>query len=63
MSTLAQQVGFTAELARVVRAARRDTAVAFGATDFRTSADGVREILPRGADQVFECLARAVVTF
>lgn len=30
----------------------------FGATDFLTSADGVRDILPTGADHVFECVGR-----
>lgn len=30
----------------------------FGATDFLTSADGVREVLPHGADHVFECVGR-----
>jgi S-(hydroxymethyl)glutathione dehydrogenase/alcohol dehydrogenase len=30
----------------------------FGATDFLTSADGVRDVLPTGADHVFECVGR-----
>ncbi|MYW46150.1 alcohol dehydrogenase catalytic domain-containing protein [Streptomyces sp. SID486] len=30
----------------------------FGATDFLTSAEGVRGILPTGADHVFECVGR-----
>ncbi|MDX3309643.1 alcohol dehydrogenase catalytic domain-containing protein [Streptomyces sp. NPDC054884] len=30
----------------------------FGATDFLTSADAVREVLPTGADHVFECVGR-----
>ncbi|MFC9927179.1 alcohol dehydrogenase catalytic domain-containing protein [Streptomyces sp. NPDC127190] len=30
----------------------------FGATDFRTSAGQVRELLPAGADHVFECVGR-----
>ncbi|MGW4885299.1 Zn-dependent alcohol dehydrogenase [Streptomyces murinus] len=30
----------------------------FGATDFLTSADAVRELLPTGADHVFECVGR-----
>ncbi|GKQ36620.1 alcohol dehydrogenase [Streptomyces sp. A012304] len=30
----------------------------FGATDFLTSTDGVRELLPTGADHVFECVGR-----
>ncbi|MFS4096692.1 Zn-dependent alcohol dehydrogenase [Streptomyces sp. AF1A] len=30
----------------------------FGATDFLTSADGVRDLLPAGADHAFECVGR-----
>jgi S-(hydroxymethyl)glutathione dehydrogenase/alcohol dehydrogenase len=30
----------------------------FGATDFLTSAAGVRDLLPHGADHVFECVGR-----
>ncbi|MER5210121.1 Zn-dependent alcohol dehydrogenase [Streptomyces sp. NPDC002838] len=30
----------------------------FGATDFLTSTEGVRDILPTGADHVFECVGR-----
>ncbi|MGW0842672.1 Zn-dependent alcohol dehydrogenase [Streptomyces sp. NPDC002787] len=30
----------------------------FGATDFLTSVDGVRDILPTGADHAFECVGR-----
>lgn len=30
----------------------------FGATHFLTSTDGVREVLPTGADHVFECVGR-----
>ncbi|NUS26884.1 MAG: alcohol dehydrogenase catalytic domain-containing protein, partial [Streptomyces sp.] len=30
----------------------------FGATDFLTSTDGVRELLPTGADHAFECVGR-----
>ena len=30
----------------------------FGATDFLTSAGGVRDVLPTGADHVFECVGR-----
>jgi S-(hydroxymethyl)glutathione dehydrogenase/alcohol dehydrogenase len=30
----------------------------FGATDFLTSADGAREVLPTGADHAFECVGR-----
>lgn len=36
--------------------AKEAVARQFGATDFLTSAQGVREILPTGADQVFECV-------
>ncbi|MGW7429165.1 Zn-dependent alcohol dehydrogenase [Streptomyces sp. NPDC054861] len=36
--------------------AKEETARRFGATHFLTSADGVREILPTGADHVFECV-------
>ncbi|MPY46877.1 Zn-dependent alcohol dehydrogenase, partial [Streptomyces phyllanthi] len=30
----------------------------FGATDFLTSTDGVRDVLPTGADHAFECVGR-----
>ncbi|ANW18804.1 alcohol dehydrogenase catalytic domain-containing protein [Streptomyces clavuligerus] len=36
--------------------AKEATARRFGASDFLTSADGVRELLPTGADHVFECV-------
>ncbi|NUL03150.1 Zn-dependent alcohol dehydrogenase [Streptomyces lunaelactis] len=36
--------------------AKEAVARQFGATDFLESADGVREILPTGADHVFECV-------
>ncbi|MEW2046937.1 Zn-dependent alcohol dehydrogenase [Streptomyces sp. NBC_00377] len=38
--------------------AKEEVARRFGATDFLTSTDGVREILPTGADHVFECVGR-----
>jgi S-(hydroxymethyl)glutathione dehydrogenase/alcohol dehydrogenase len=38
--------------------AKEAVARRFGATDFLTSADGVRELLPTGADHVFECVGR-----
>ncbi|GHI06925.1 Zn-dependent alcohol dehydrogenase [Streptomyces cellostaticus] len=38
--------------------AKEAAARQFGATDFLTSADGVRDILPTGADHVFECVGR-----
>ncbi|MEU6883392.1 Zn-dependent alcohol dehydrogenase [Streptomyces sp. NPDC046712] len=36
--------------------AKEEVARRFGATHFLTSADGVRDILPTGADHVFECV-------
>ncbi|GLF97268.1 alcohol dehydrogenase catalytic domain-containing protein [Streptomyces yaizuensis] len=36
--------------------AKEEAARLFGATDFLTSADGVRAVLPAGADHVFECV-------
>ena len=36
--------------------AKEETARRFGATHFLDSADGVREVLPTGADHVFECV-------
>ncbi|MFJ1810026.1 MULTISPECIES: Zn-dependent alcohol dehydrogenase [unclassified Streptomyces] len=38
--------------------AKEAVARRFGATDFLTSTDGVREVLPTGADHVFECVGR-----
>lgn len=38
--------------------AKEDVARRFGATDFLTSAEGVRDILPTGADHAFECVGR-----
>ncbi|WP_329218347.1 Zn-dependent alcohol dehydrogenase [Streptomyces sp. NBC_01485] len=38
--------------------AKEAAARRFGATDFLTSTDGVREVLPTGADHVFECVGR-----
>ncbi|MFI1765397.1 Zn-dependent alcohol dehydrogenase [Streptomyces sp. NPDC020800] len=38
--------------------AKEAAARQFGATDFLTSTDGVRDILPTGADHVFECVGR-----
>ncbi|MER6556593.1 Zn-dependent alcohol dehydrogenase [Streptomyces sp. NPDC001027] len=38
--------------------AKEAAARQFGATHFLTSADGVREVLPTGADHVFECVGR-----
>jgi S-(hydroxymethyl)glutathione dehydrogenase/alcohol dehydrogenase len=38
--------------------AKAQAARQFGATDFLTSADGVQDVLPTGADHVFECVGR-----
>ncbi|MER6182513.1 Zn-dependent alcohol dehydrogenase [Streptomyces sp. NPDC001652] len=38
--------------------AKEAVARQFGATDFLTSTEGVRELLPTGADHVFECVGR-----
>ncbi|MEU0246843.1 Zn-dependent alcohol dehydrogenase [Streptomyces sp. NPDC006235] len=38
--------------------AKEDMARRFGATDFLTSTEGVRDILPTGADHAFECVGR-----
>ncbi|MFJ3232368.1 Zn-dependent alcohol dehydrogenase [Streptomyces sp. NPDC086787] len=38
--------------------AKEAAARQFGATDFLTSTEGVREILPTGADHAFECVGR-----
>ncbi|KUN07101.1 Zn-dependent alcohol dehydrogenase [Streptomyces yokosukanensis] len=38
--------------------AKEETARQFGATDFLTSAEGVRDLLPAGADHAFECVGR-----
>ncbi|MER6025088.1 Zn-dependent alcohol dehydrogenase [Streptomyces sp. NPDC001851] len=38
--------------------AKEEMARRFGATDFLTSADGVRDLLPTGADHAFECVGR-----
>ncbi|MGI5436018.1 Zn-dependent alcohol dehydrogenase [Streptomyces shenzhenensis] len=38
--------------------AKEAVARQFGATDFLTSADGVRDVLPAGADHAFECVGR-----
>ncbi|MFE0453416.1 Zn-dependent alcohol dehydrogenase [Streptomyces sp. NPDC058914] len=38
--------------------AKEAVARRFGATHFLTSAEGVREVLPTGADHVFECVGR-----
>ncbi|MEU6604894.1 Zn-dependent alcohol dehydrogenase [Streptomyces shenzhenensis] len=38
--------------------AKEAVARQFGATDFLTSTDGVRDVLPTGADHAFECVGR-----
>lgn len=38
--------------------AKEEVARRFGATDFLTSVEGVRDILPTGADHAFECVGR-----
>ncbi|MEU0585432.1 alcohol dehydrogenase catalytic domain-containing protein [Streptomyces sp. NPDC006132] len=38
--------------------AKEEAARRFGATDFRTSTEGVRDVLPTGADHAFECVGR-----
>jgi S-(hydroxymethyl)glutathione dehydrogenase/alcohol dehydrogenase len=38
--------------------AKEEVARRFGATDFLTSAEGVRDVLPTGADHAFECVGR-----
>jgi S-(hydroxymethyl)glutathione dehydrogenase/alcohol dehydrogenase len=38
--------------------AKEEVARHFGATDFLTSTEGVRDILPTGADHAFECVGR-----
>ncbi|MFI7015578.1 Zn-dependent alcohol dehydrogenase [Streptomyces sp. NPDC050164] len=38
--------------------AKEEVARRFGATDFLTSAEGVRDILPTGVDHAFECVGR-----
>ncbi|MFD5162213.1 Zn-dependent alcohol dehydrogenase [Streptomyces hawaiiensis] len=38
--------------------AKEEAARRFGATDFLTSTEGVRDLLPTGADHAFECVGR-----
>ncbi|MEU6685269.1 Zn-dependent alcohol dehydrogenase [Streptomyces sp. NPDC046832] len=38
--------------------AKEEAARRFGATDFLTSAEGVRDLLPTGVDHAFECVGR-----
>ncbi|MFI0981218.1 Zn-dependent alcohol dehydrogenase [Streptomyces sp. NPDC021093] len=41
--------------------AKEEAARRFGATDFLLSADEVRDVLPTGADHVFECVGRTAL--
>ncbi|MFF8845875.1 Zn-dependent alcohol dehydrogenase [Streptomyces sp. NPDC015127] len=52
----ARLAGASAIVAVDANPAKEALARRFGATDFLTSAAGVREILPTGADHVFECV-------
>ncbi|MET9950214.1 Zn-dependent alcohol dehydrogenase [Streptomyces sp. NPDC006339] len=52
----ARIAGATTIVAVDTNPAKEPTALRFGATHFLASTDGVREILPTGADHVFECV-------
>ncbi|MFE5484949.1 Zn-dependent alcohol dehydrogenase [Streptomyces sp. NPDC056527] len=52
----ARIAGATTIVAVDTNPAKERTALLFGATHFLTSTDGVREVLPTGADHVFECV-------
>ncbi|GAA3392447.1 Zn-dependent alcohol dehydrogenase [Streptomyces roseoviridis] len=52
----ARIAGATTVVAVDTNPAKEAAALRFGATHFLTSTDGVREILPTGADHVFECV-------
>ncbi|MEV5381781.1 Zn-dependent alcohol dehydrogenase [Streptomyces sp. NPDC052721] len=54
----ARLAGALAVVAVDASPAKEAVARQFGATDFLTSADGVRDLLPTGADHVFECVGR-----
>ncbi|MGW3458429.1 Zn-dependent alcohol dehydrogenase [Streptomyces olivaceoviridis] len=54
----ARLAGALAVVAVDANPAKEAVARQFGATDFLTSADGVRDLLPTGADHVFECVGR-----
>ena len=65
VSTLAQQIGLGARIAgasRIVAVdanpAKEAVAGRFGATDFLTSTDDMKDVLPTGADHAFECVGR-----
>ncbi|QGV80035.1 alcohol dehydrogenase catalytic domain-containing protein [Streptomyces ficellus] len=52
----ARLAGASVVVAVDVRAEKEAMAKRFGATEFVTSVDAVREVLPGGADHVFECV-------
>lgn len=52
----ARIAGASAIVAVDTNPAKEAAARRFGATDFLASVDGVREVLPTGADHVFECV-------
>ncbi|AWK09713.1 Zn-dependent alcohol dehydrogenase [Streptomyces spongiicola] len=54
----ARLAGASAIVAVDTNPAKETTARLFGATHFLTSADAVREVLPQGAQHVFECVGR-----
>ncbi|MFF4711304.1 alcohol dehydrogenase catalytic domain-containing protein [Streptomyces eurythermus] len=54
----ARLAGAAAVVAVDADPAKEAVARRFGATEFLTSADGVRDVLPTGADHVFECVGR-----
>ncbi|MEV4684544.1 Zn-dependent alcohol dehydrogenase [Streptomyces kurssanovii] len=57
----ARIAGASAILAVDTNPAKEGVARQFGATHFLGSADGVRDILPTGADHVFECVGSAAL--
>ncbi|GGT21319.1 alcohol dehydrogenase [Streptomyces kurssanovii] len=57
----ARIAGASAILALDTNPAKEGVARQFGATHFLGSADGVRDILPTGADHVFECVGSAAL--
>ncbi|MFF5473013.1 alcohol dehydrogenase catalytic domain-containing protein [Streptomyces achromogenes] len=54
----ARLAGAAAVVAVDANPAKEAPARRFGATEFLTSAEGVRDLLPTGADHVFECVGR-----
>ncbi|WP_149179317.1 alcohol dehydrogenase catalytic domain-containing protein [Streptomyces sp. TRM49041] len=57
----ARLAGASVAVAVDVNPAKEAAARRFGATHFTTSVEGVREVLPRGADHVFECVGRTAL--